>query len=76
MAEPLPPEMRAAIQSISAAGRSEIETALSPGRARRAKLFREGLYLLGGLALGCFSAGLAVFLTAIVLNLLFHYSPP
>jgi len=63
------------LQALVAAGRDAIEAEISPGRAKANHLRRGVLRAFGAVALGVFCAGIAVFLTAVILNLLFHFSP-
>ena len=75
MTDSLPLETERVVKALSAAGRAEIEAALYPGITRWSAFFRECLYVIGGCAIACFAAGVAVFLTAVILNLIFHFSP-
>lgn len=58
-----------------ARGRIDIERRLYPLRWHHRRFWRWTLEALGALAFGILSAGIAIFLTAVVLNLLFHFAP-
>lgn len=71
----LPPHLEALVRSASARGRAGLERGLRPNlhRVRAARVWT--LRLLGCVAIGIFSAGFAIFATAVILNLLFHFTP-
>ena len=71
----LPPRILHDAKIYAKMGRAEIEAGLRP-RAHKTEQFYKGIvYAIGSCAVGCLAAGIAVFLTAVVLNLLFHFSP-
>ncbi len=63
------------LQALAAAGRDAIEAEITPERANANRLRRGILRVCGAVAIGILSAGISVFLTAVILNLLFHFSP-
>jgi len=75
MADPLSPDVLASLQTIAAIGRRQIERHLFPwplrGDAWRLTILRA----IGAVGIGVFSAGLAVLLIVVILNLVFHYGP-
>jgi hypothetical protein len=73
MADPLAPDVQVRVQSLAAQGRNELERHLfgPPSRSWRIVALRA----LGAVAIGILAAGIAVFLTVVVLNLVFHYVP-
>ena len=73
--EPFPQSQRYHLQALVAAGRDAIEAEISPRPAQTIRRRRRVMRSLGAVALGIFAAGIAVFLTAVILNLLFHFSP-
>lgn len=75
MPQPLPPELVGRLQTLSAAGRDQLEQRLFGGPSLFAwgRLFL--LRALGAVAIGILSAGIAILLIVVVLNLIFHYGP-
>lgn len=75
MADDLPPDTRALVQGVSAQGREAIEKGVF-GADRRAGRLRDALLrAVGAIAIGICAAGLAIFFSVILLNLVFHYAP-
>lgn len=75
MHDGLSPERYLRIQALAAAGRAEIERHVFQYPSRRGVRRITMLRICGAVAIGILSAGLAIVLTAVVLNLVFHYVP-
>jgi hypothetical protein len=74
MADPLAPDVQVSVQSLAAQGRNELERHLFGAKAGTGWRVM-ALRALGAVAIGILAAGIAVFLTVVVLNLVFHYVP-
>jgi hypothetical protein len=75
MPPPIPPELVGRLQSLSAAGRDQLEQRLFGGQGLVARSRLVLLRALGAIAIGILSSGLAIALIVVVLNLIFHYGP-
>ncbi|MFC2968274.1 hypothetical protein [Acidimangrovimonas pyrenivorans] len=75
MKDDLPPGTRALIQGFSAQGREAIERGVFGAHHRAGRLRDALLRAVGAIAIGICAAGLAIFATVILLNLVFHYAP-
>jgi len=69
------PELDYSIRRFAAEKRFELESKLSRKQKFVGKIRTGILRLAGSLAVAIFSAGLAIFLVSILLNLIFHFSP-
>jgi hypothetical protein len=74
VADPLSPDLQMRIQSLAAKGRDELELHLF-GRPRGAGWRIMALRAFGAVAIGILAAGMGIFATVVVLNLVFHYVP-
>ncbi len=75
MPPPIPPELVGRLQTLSAAGRDQLERRLFGGEGPVARGRLVLLRALGAVAIGLLSSGIAIILIVVVLNLIFHYGP-
>ncbi len=75
MPDPLPPDLQTRVQMLAAAGRAEIERHLSPLPFRSNAWRLAVLRAVGAVGIGVLTAGLAVLLIVVIVNLVFHYRP-
>lgn len=69
------PELEYSIKRIAARSRFELEAELSRETGFIGQIGTHIHHLVGSIALALFSAGVAIFLVSVILNLIFHYSP-